>query len=98
MVVCVLNSISFYFSHDSTSPCGLCWGLTAMAGGWRLAPFYIAVGVALLIWPFHLWLSYVAGCQLIILAILRLLTICRYKVAGKRHDGLLPQFDDGLDK
>lgn len=70
--------------------------MTAVVGGWRLAPFYLAIGVALLIWPFRLWLSYVAGCQLIILAILRLFTVCRY--GRGKGEGLLPQFDDGYDK
>lgn len=84
-------------SHDSTTLCSQCWSITAIAGGWRLAPFYVALGVALLIWPFNLWLSYVAGFQLIMLAILRLFTV--YGQQGQRKgEGLLPQFDDGFDK
>lgn len=48
-------------------------------------------------WPHNLWLSYVAGVQLIILAILRLFTIFRYSGAGK-DEGLLPQYDDSFEK
>lgn len=79
-----------------------------MAGGWRLAPFYVAIGVALIIWPHRLWLSYVAGCQLLLLALLRLLTVCRHGggvggVGGGFSrkgggEGLLPQYDDSSDK
>lgn len=48
-------------------------------------------------WPHNLWLSYVAGIQLIVLAVLRLFTIFRYSGAGK-DEGLLPQYDDSFDK
>lgn len=46
---------------------------------------------------FRYRLSYVAGTQLIILAILRLFTIFRYSGVGK-DEGLLPQYDDSFDK
>lgn len=91
-----LTLCTSFSSYDSTALCSQIWSITAIAGGWRITPFYVAIAVALLIWPFNLWLSYVAGCQLIILAILRLFTICRYG-AGK-GEGLLPQYDDGFDK
>lgn len=42
-------------------------------------------------WSFNLWLSYLAGSQLIILAILRLVSICRNSQMHKER-GLLPHF------
>ncbi|KAJ6640815.1 hypothetical protein Bhyg_05747 [Pseudolycoriella hygida] len=84
-------------NNDYTSNCAKCWSICKIVGGWRLSPPYIALGVALIMWPHNLWLSYVAGIQLIILAILRLFTIFRYSGVGK-DEGLLPQYDDSLDK
>jgi hypothetical protein len=57
----------------------------------------VAFGIALIIWPHRLWLSYVAGAQVIMLAILRLFTIFQYQQSGK-DDELLNQFDENLDK
>lgn len=65
------------------------WRIGNFLSGWRLSPFYVALGVALLMWPNALWLSSVAGIQLIILAILRLLTIFRFDAS--RSEGLLPK-------
>lgn len=77
--------------------CIRCWSVTRLFGGWRLAPLYLAIGVALILWPHNLWLSYVAGTQIILLAIFRLLTILRFSGHRKGQE-LLPQFDDGYDK
>ncbi|KAG4071791.1 hypothetical protein HA402_011945 [Bradysia odoriphaga] len=84
-------------NNDYTGNCAKCWNICKIVGGWRLSPPYIALGVALIMWPHNLWLSYVAGIQLIILAILRLFTIFRYSGVGK-DEGLLPQYDDSFDK
>lgn len=89
--------ICFCFSSES-SCCVNYWSLLRYAGGWRLAPLYIAIGVALHIWPHNLWLSYVAGTQLIILAILRLLTIFKFNINSNKDEGLLPDFEDSFDK
>lgn len=48
-------------------------------------------------WPHNLWLSYVAGIQLLILALLRMFTVFRTNVRG-REDNLLPEFDEQTDK
>lgn len=48
-------------------------------------------------WPHNLWLSYVGGVLLIILALLRMFTIFRTNLRG-REDSLLPEFDDQTDK
>ena len=64
-----------------------------------MAPPYLALGIALIMWPHRLWLSYVAGVQLIILALLRLFTVCKFRPKGKDGDeDLLPQFEDSYEK
>lgn len=89
----------FKSSNDYSSLCYQCWSCTAFFGGWRLAPPYIALGIFLIMWPHHLWLSYVGGVQLIILALLRLCTIFKFKPRFKEGDeGLLPQFEDSYEK
>lgn len=88
----------FFSSYsDSLSNCVQCWSTCKIIGGWRLSPFYIAFGIALIFWPHNLWLSYVAGIQLIILAILRLCTLFRFS-GNIKSEGLLPQRDDNFDK
>lgn len=84
----------FSSSNDSPSRCTNCWTVIQIFGGWRLSPLYIALGVALIIWPSSLWLCRVAGVQLLILAILRLFTIFRYSNKGARGEGLLAKRDD----
>ncbi|CRL02235.1 CLUMA_CG015374, isoform A [Clunio marinus] len=74
-----------------------CWRCTGFFGSWRLSFPYVALGVALLMWPHNLWLSYVGGALLIILALLRMFTIFRIKIRG-REDSLLPEFDEQHDK
>lgn len=52
-------------------------------------------------WPHRLWLCYVAGFQLIILALLRFLTIFRYRFTaddGYGDEDLLPHLDSTYDK
>jgi len=66
-----------------------------LLGGWRPAPLYVIMGVALVIFPHNLWLSYVAGMLLLLLALLRLCTLLRFR-GGPSHfkdEGLLPQCD-----
>jgi hypothetical protein len=82
---------------DRSSLCIHCWKCTGFFGSWRLSFPYVALGVALLMWPHNLWLSYVGGVQLIILALLRMFTIFRINIRG-REDSLLPEFDDPADK
>lgn len=77
--------------------CMRVWKLTGFFGSWRLSFPYVALGVALLMWPHNLWLSYVGGMQLIILALLRMFTVFRAR-SREREDSLLPEFDDQLDK
>lgn len=86
------------FSHDAPSNCARCWSCCKIFGGWRIAPLYLAIGVALIMWPNTLWLSPVAGSMLIILALLRMFTIFRFNSHSKGGEGLLPQYDDTFDK
>uniref|UniRef100_A0A182YS57 Uncharacterized protein n=1 Tax=Anopheles stephensi TaxID=30069 RepID=A0A182YS57_ANOST len=58
---------------------------------------YVALGIALLVWPHRLWLSHVAGGLLLGLAMLRLLTVCKFRPHGK-DDELLNHFDEHADK
>lgn len=74
-----------------------CWKLTGFFGSWRLSFPYVAIGVALIMWPHNLWLSFVCGFQLIVLAMLRMFTIFRIDGRG-REDSLLPEFDESSDK
>ncbi|XP_026480467.1 uncharacterized protein LOC113386925 [Ctenocephalides felis] len=68
-----------------------CWDKSSnLLGSWRLAPPYVAIGVALIVWPQGLWLSPVAGGMLIVLAVCHLFEICRATTRGRR-DTLLPQ-------
>lgn len=87
----------FTSSKDRSSLCVHCWKWTGFFGSWRLSFPYVALGVALLMWPHNLWLSYIGGVQLIILALLRMFTIFRTNIRG-REDSLLPEFDDPADK
>ncbi|EDV97957.1 GH17172 [Drosophila grimshawi] len=78
------------------SSCLGCWRLTTLLGGWRPAPIYVAMGVALILYPHNLWLSYVAGMFLLLLALFRLCTLLRFGGGGAGHfkdEGLLPQCD-----
>lgn len=85
------NGYTMYSSpkSDVTEKYSTCWRIGNFLSGWRLSPFYVALGVALLMWPNALWLSSVAGIQLLILAILRLLTIFRFNTNASRCEGLL---------
>lgn len=92
-----LPKINFTFcmsncSNDSPSSCTICWRIGNFLSGYRLAPLYIALGVALLIWPNSLWLSSVVGIQLLILALLRLCTIFRFN--GGSGEVLLSKQDN----
>ncbi|XP_053687103.1 uncharacterized protein LOC128736641 [Sabethes cyaneus] len=84
-------------SHDYSAGCHKCWNVCRFCGGWRLSFPYVALGIALIIWPHRLWLSHVAGGLLIVLALLRLLTLCQFRPNG-RDEELLNHFDDHVDK
>uniref|UniRef100_A0A182SCZ1 Uncharacterized protein n=1 Tax=Anopheles maculatus TaxID=74869 RepID=A0A182SCZ1_9DIPT len=92
--------VSFYFfifSNDYSSRCYQCWSVCRYCGGWHLTFPYVALGIALVVWPHRLWLSHVAGGLLIGLAMLRLLTVCKFRPHGK-DDELLNHFDEHADK
>ncbi|XP_030387859.1 uncharacterized protein LOC115634343 [Scaptodrosophila lebanonensis] len=80
-------------NYHAVSCCLRCWRSTSLLGGWRPAPFYIAVGVALVVWPHNLWLSYVAGMLLLLLAMLRLCGLLRFSRGVAKVEGLLTQCD-----
>ncbi|XP_055607144.1 uncharacterized protein LOC129754906 [Uranotaenia lowii] len=95
-----------HYSSDSPVPgssccpsasCRWCWKLCRFCGSWRLAFPYVALGVALIIWPHRLWLSHVAGGQLIALAAFRLALVCQFRYRG-RDEELLSQLDEHMDK
>ena len=92
LFVCAIRN-----SKNRSSLCIRCWKSTGFFGSWRLSFPYVALGVALMMWPHNLWLSYIGGVQLIILALLRMFTIFRINIRG-REDSLLPEFDDPGDK
>lgn len=83
--------------YSSPSSCAKCWSICRFCGGWRLSFPYVALGIALIMWPHRLWLSHVAGGQLIALALLRLLTLCQFRQGGK-DEQLLNHFDEHVDK
>lgn len=85
----IYNLYIFSSYSDVAEKYSVCWRIGNFLSGWRLSPFYVALGVALLMWPNALWLSSVAGIQLLILAILRLLTIFRFNTNSSRCEGLL---------
>lgn len=99
--MCISLNVSFFlFFHSFLFPDFLvssetpamgthCWRVSNLFSGWRLSPLYIALAVALLMWPNSLWLCSVVGVQLIILAILRLFTVFRFNVISARGDVLL---------
>lgn len=87
---CVPTRLMVLFTDsDLAEKYSICWRIGNFLSGWRLSPFYVALGVALLMWPNALWLSSVAGIQLLILAILRLLTIFRFQANTSRCESLL---------
>ena len=95
MFVCCTCPFFFCFlflSSDNYSKCLQCWSCCKCFGSWRLAFPYIAIGTALMLWPHNLWLSYVAGLLLILLAVLRLCLVFRFSNNSK-DEGLLPQCD-----
>lgn len=51
----------------------------------------------MLMWPHNLWLSYVAGSNLIFLALLRIFTIFRMSPNPKDHSLLQDDLSDGLE-
>ncbi|XP_065086663.1 uncharacterized protein LOC135708469 isoform X2 [Ochlerotatus camptorhynchus] len=83
--------------NDFSTSCHKCWNICRLCGGWRLSFPYVALGIALIMWPHRLWLSHVAGGQLIGLALLRLLTLCQFRQSGKDEE-LLNHFDEHVDK
>ncbi|KFB52899.1 AGAP006999-PA-like protein [Anopheles sinensis] len=83
--------------NDYSSSCYRCWSICRYCGGWHLSFPYVALGIALIVWPHRLWLSHVAGGLLIGLALLRLLTMCKFRPHGK-DDELLNHFDEHVDK
>ncbi|XP_058067142.1 uncharacterized protein LOC131216622 [Anopheles bellator] len=84
-------------NNDYSSRCYRCWSICRFCGGWHLTFPYVALGVALILWPHRLWLSHVAGGLLIGLALLRLLTVCKFRPHGK-DDELLNHFDEHVDR
>ncbi|XP_041768022.1 uncharacterized protein LOC121591497 isoform X2 [Anopheles merus] len=84
-------------SNDYSSGCYRCWSVCRYCGGWHLTFPYVALGIALIVWPHRLWLSHVAGGLLIGLAMLRLLTVCKFRPHGK-DDELLNHCDEHADK
>lgn len=93
----ILPNTWLFHSKDRSSICMNCWKLTGFFGSWHLSFPYVALGIALLMWPHNLWLSYIGGMQLIVLALLRMFTI--FRIAYRRRgESLLPEFDDQNDK
>ncbi|KAI9581448.1 hypothetical protein GQX74_012773 [Glossina fuscipes] len=84
--------LELLFANDNYSVCLECWSFCRFFGSWRLAFPYILIGIALMMWPHNLWLSYVAGILMILLALLRLCLIFRFTNNFKDEE-LLPQSD-----
>lgn len=82
---------------DFSPGCQRCWNICRLCGGWRLSFPYVALGIALIMWPHRLWLSHVAGGQLIALALLRLLTLCQFRRQSGKDEELLNHFDEHVD-
>ncbi|KAH8408044.1 hypothetical protein KR222_002206 [Zaprionus bogoriensis] len=78
-----------------SSGCLDCWRFTHWLGSWRPVPIYVLMGAALILYPHNLWLSYVAGMLLLLLALLRLGTLLRLGggTTPYKDEGLLPQCD-----
>ncbi|XP_075163457.1 uncharacterized protein LOC142236092 [Haematobia irritans] len=84
--------LQLLFGNDNYSKCLRCWAFCKFFGSWRLSLPYMAIGTTLMVWPHNLWLSYVAGILLILLAVLRLCLVFRFSNNAK-DEGLLPQCD-----
>lgn len=86
-------------NYQSTGwTCLDCWRFSDLLSSWRPAAIYVPMGVALMLYPHNLWLSYVAGMLLLLLALLRLGTLLplgRDSASAQHKDegGLLPQCD-----
>ncbi|XP_055621840.1 uncharacterized protein LOC129765493 [Toxorhynchites rutilus septentrionalis] len=83
--------------NDYSTGCHKCCNVCRFCGSWRLSLPYVALGIALIIWPHRLWLSHVAGGLLIGLAVLRLLTLCQFR-QNRKDEELLYHFDEPVDK
>lgn len=93
-LIYLLSLFTFMFkpTSDNYSKCLRCWAFCKYFGGWRLSLPYMAIGTALMVWPHNLWLSYVAGILLVLLAVLRLCLVFRFS-SNSKDEGLLPQCD-----
>uniref|UniRef100_A0A1I8M816 Transmembrane protein 72 n=1 Tax=Musca domestica TaxID=7370 RepID=A0A1I8M816_MUSDO len=85
--------LQLIFGNDNYSKCLRCWELSKYFGSWRLSLPYLTIGIALMLWPHNLWLSYVAGGLLILVAVLRLCLVFRFSNTISKDEGLLPQCD-----
>lgn len=56
------------FNFRSDSRTWRCWSIITCFSGWKKFIVYSPMGVVPIIWPHKLWLSYVAGGQLLMLS------------------------------
>ncbi|KAG8337554.1 hypothetical protein J6590_019955 [Homalodisca vitripennis] len=78
-----------------------CWDVFLWCGLWKRSILYTAIAVVLFLRPHRLWLSIVAGIQLLILAVCYLYLTCRSHF-HRRHSGRLllsqtPSQEDRFD-
>lgn len=78
--VCVRNEHSRIFR---------CWASIQWVEEWKKSLLYGPLGAVPIVWPHKLWLSYVAGGQLIALAVFHLILTFKERKRRRRKDRLL---------
>lgn len=86
------NLLTFCFRNDHKV--WKCWTAVTWFSDWKKSLLYAPMGVIPIIWPHKLWLSYVAGGQLMALSLFHLvLTFKTKKKKRRRKDRLLHDGD-----
>ncbi|KAF2888703.1 hypothetical protein ILUMI_17470 [Ignelater luminosus] len=75
-----------------------CWQGVVWVNGWKKTFVYGSLGTIPLIWPHKLWLAYVAGGQLVALAVFHLLLSFKGRRRRKRKDRLLNGDIDSFER
>ncbi|XP_071455391.1 uncharacterized protein [Hetaerina americana] len=76
--------------------CLRCWKGVLWCGSWKKGILYALAGAAILIRPYHLWLTPASGGMLLFLAVLYFLLTLKARLEAK--DALLAGRDDSYDR
>lgn len=87
--------------RDENHPVFGCWDLVLWMGSWKRSLLYLLLSTVLFLRPHRLWLSIVAGIQLVVLGVCYLLLTFRNRFHRRNSDRLLlsrsPSQDDRFE-